>query len=340
MKQHHKANQMTDAAPSRREFAQRLREETMACRLERSQFGTSRKVNDEQKGRMAELFGADASRLAANKKLLNKRHDAYLAVTSALNRARDCWMDNTVPYPEPGLRLIKRDRVEAFDTAMRAIKADLDAAKLELERVYTDELIPDARERLGSLFNVADYPMEISGEFDVAWGFSNVEPAEYLREISPRLYEAEQERVRARFEEAIALTEAAFVEELSQMVSRLVDRLTPQPDGKKQVITESSVENLNGFFDRFRTLNIGSNADLDRIVDEALRIVKGVDVKNLRKDVTAQGSIRSSMQELARQLDGMVVDRPKRKITLGEETVGPQDDAPPMQESGQPNEAA
>jgi hypothetical protein len=69
-------------------------------------------------------------------------------------------------------------------------------------------------------------------------------------------------------------------------------------------------------------LNIGSNEDLDRLVDEAQRIVKGVDVKALRKDVTAQGSVRHAMADVAKQLDSLIVDRPQRRITLGDETIG------------------
>lgn len=305
--------------PSRREFAERLRQETLAVRLERSQFGTSRKVSEEQKSRMAEIFGADSGRIAANKKLLNKRHEAYLAVTSALNSARTCWMDSTVPYPEPGLRLIKRDRVESFDSQMRAIKAELTAARDSLEQVYRDELIADARERLGDLFNAGDYPMEISSEFDVSWGFSNVDPPEYLRTISPKLYEQEQERVRARFEEAIALTEAAFMDEFAKMVGHLVDCLTPKPDGKAKVFRDSAMENLGEFFQRFKSLDIGSNQELDALVDQAQRAVRGVDVKALRKDVTAQGQIRAAFAELSGQLDALQVDKPKRKITLGDD---------------------
>lgn len=319
---------MTDAAlPSRREFAERLRQETLAVRLERSQFGTSRKVNDQQRERMAQLFGADAGRIAANKKLLNKRHDAYLAVTSALNRARDCWMDNTVPYPEPGLRLIKRDKVESFDAAMQAIKADLTAARLALELVYQNELIPDARERLGDLFNAADYPMEISGEFEVNWGFSNVDPPEYLRNISPRLYQQMEERVQARFEEALAQTEAAFVDEFTKLVENLVERLTPSPDGKRRVIKDANIENLNSWFEQFRSLNIGSNSELDSLVDQAQRAIRGVDVKALRKDVTVQGQIRATMAEIANRLEGLQVDRPSRKITLGDEMISGSEEA-------------
>lgn len=311
----------TAAAPSRREIAQRLRAEAVGCKLERSQFGCQRKLSADQKNQIANLFGAEAERLSAGKKLLNKRHEAYLRVTNLLNRAKELWLDNTLPYPEPGVRLIRRDRVEDFEGSMRAISAELQDAAAALERIYHDELIPDARERLGDLFNSGDYPMEIASEFSITVSWPNVEPGEYLREISPRLYEQEQDRIRARFEEAIALAEQAFTDEFAKAVQHLVERLTPGPDGKAKVFRDTALENLQGFFERFRSLNVGSNAALDDLVEQAQAAVRGIDPKALRTDVHARDSIRDAMQNLGQQLDGLLVDRPKRKITLEDEVA-------------------
>ena len=310
---------MTDNAPTRREIAERLRREAVGVSLERSQFGVSRKLSNDQKEEIANLFDAEAHRLSAGKKLLNKRHKKYLRVTSALNRARDCWMDSTLPYPDPGIRLIRRDRVQDFDERMTAIRSELRAAAVELEMVYRSELIPEARETLGDVFDANDYPAEIAGEFDVQWGFPNVEPGEYLRQISPKLYEQEQERVRARFEEAISQAEQAFASEFANAVQHLVDRLTPGADGKEKTFKDTTVANLVEFFNRFGQLDVGSNVALTTLVEEAKAVVQGVDAKNLRKDATARGAIRESMQQLCTKLDAMIVARPKRKITLADE---------------------
>ncbi len=305
--------------PSRREIADRLRQEAVGVRLERSQFGVTRKLSSEQRDQIAEMFSAESARLSAGKKLLNKRHEAYLRVTSLLNRAKELWTDTTLPYPDPGIRLIRRDRIEEFDARMRAIRNELREAAVALEQVYRDELIPDARRTLGAVFNPADYPVEIAGEFGIQVSYPNVEPGEYLREISPRLYEQEQERIRARFEEAIALAEQAFTDEFAKMVQHMAERLTPSPDGKAKVFKESTLEGLNSFFTRFRDLNVGSNAALDELVGQAQRAVQGIDIKALRNDTVARDSIRDAMSRLGQQLDGMMVDRPKRKITLEDE---------------------
>lgn len=296
----------------------------MAVRLDRSQFGSSRKVNSEQKDQIAGLFDAESDRLSAGKKLLNKRHPAYLQVTALLNRAREVWITSTLPYPEAGMRLIRRSAVEDFVAKMQTIRAQLQAAVSELEAVYQSELIPDARQRLGRLFNASDYPLELRGEFDVQWSFASVDPPEYLRNISPKLYEAEQERVRARFSEAVALAEQAFMEEFAKAVANLTERLTPGPDGKAKVFRDSAIGNLDEFFSRFSALNIGSNPDLDALVEQAKNSIKGVDAGILRTDVSARDEIRAAMQEMTKQLDAMQIDRPKRKIVLAQSEDKPE----------------
>ena len=46
---------------------------------------------------------------AAGKKLLDTRHAAFKAVTSVRSRIQSFWKGLSLPYPEPGLRLIRQD---------------------------------------------------------------------------------------------------------------------------------------------------------------------------------------------------------------------------------------
>lgn len=301
---------------SRQEVAARLRAEAVGVKLERSQFGASRKVSSEQKERIAGLFGADSSQLSAGKKLLNKRNEAYKLVTSLLGQARELWLNSSLPYPEDGVRLIRRDRVERFSEQMEDIRSQLLTAAQALQEVYVSELIPEARERLGDLYNSADYPANIASEFDIGVSFPNVDPPEYLRQISPQLYEQERQRIQARFEESIALAEQNFAAELSKVVEQIIERMTPAADGSQKVFKESSIENVKELLGRFKSLDIGSNQALTDLMGQAELAMQGVDVKNLRKDVHARQSIKQAMEGLSRQLDGLMIDRPKRKITL------------------------
>lgn len=306
-------------SPSRRDVAERLHQEAVGVKLERSQFGVSRKVSSEQKQQIANLFGADSGRLSAGKKVLNKQNEAYKRVTNLLGQARDLWLNSTLPYPEEGVRLIRRNAVEQFSAGMEVIRTELQAAAQELQEVYHSVLIPEARERLGLLFNASDYPLEIADEFDVVVSYPNIEPDERLRQISATLYEGERQRMQARFEESIALAEQAFAGELAKVAENLIERLTPGPDGKQKVFRDSAIENVNELLSRFKALDIGSNQGLTDLMEQAERAVQGIDLKNLRKDVNAQRSVKEVMERLSGQLGNLLVDRPKRKITLQDE---------------------
>ena len=60
-----------------------------------------------------------------------------------------------------------------------------------------------ARERLGRLFDPADYPPSLTGQFDLTWDFPSVEPPDYLQRLHPEIYREECRRAQARFEDAV-----------------------------------------------------------------------------------------------------------------------------------------
>ena len=55
----------------------------------------------------------------------------------------------SLPYPEPGLRLIRQDKIDGFDAQMAELKDELEEAVLHLGEHYA-ELKSAARDRLGS----------------------------------------------------------------------------------------------------------------------------------------------------------------------------------------------
>ena len=171
-----------------------------------------------------------------------------------------------------------------------------------------------ARQRLGSLYNPADYPASLEGMFAVSWDFPSVEPPDYLRQLNPEIYEQECQRVQARFDEAVQLAEQAFLEELSQLVGHLTERLSGQADGKAKVFRDSAVHNLTEFFQRFRTLNIRSNEQLDQLVDECQQIVRGVEPQLLRDNQGLRQTVAQELTQVHSLLDDLLVDRPRRNI--------------------------
>jgi hypothetical protein len=117
----------------------------------------------------------------------------------------------------------------------------------------------------------------------------------------------------ARFEEAVKLAEEAFVAEFSGLVNHLVERLSGDGSEKK-VFRDSVVNNLSDFFGRFKSLNVRSNNQLDELVEQAQRIVADVGPESLRSSGNLRQQIATQLSGVQSVLDGMLVDRPRRRI--------------------------
>ena len=313
---------LDEPATSSSSPVQRLRASTAAVRLSFVWFGTRKTLTSQQRTQAAETFGAEGQFLSAGKKLMDTKHSAFRAVTAIRTKITDHWKGLTLPFPEPGVRLIKQEKVEEFAATMADFRVELDDAVANLDRHY-GELKRAAAERLGSLFNDADYPETLVGLFGVAWDFPNVEPPPYLVQLSPGLYEQERDRVAARFEEAVRLAEQAFTEEFARLVAHLCDRISGTgEDGQPRVFRDSAVNNLWEFFERFKSLNVRSNEQLDELVERAQRAVRGVGAQDLRDNQSLRQRVASQLAQVQSALDGMLIERPRRRILRQAATPG------------------
>jgi hypothetical protein len=300
-------------AASVRNTSAHLRTTMAAVRVSFTWFGVRKSLTPAQKALAAESFGAEGEYLSAGKKLIDTKHPAFRAVTAIRGRVQSVWKGMTLPFPEPGIRLVRRDQVERFDSLMTDLRAELADEVANLDAHFA-ELKATARNRLGRLFNPDDYPDSLLGLFGVEWEFPAVEPPSYLQQLSPELYEQERQRIAGRFDEAVRLAEQAFAEELSKLVAHLTERLSGAEDGKPKVFRDSAINNLSEFFERFKTLNVRSNEDLDNLVAQAQRVVRGVAPQTLRDDGSVRERVTKQLSAVQASLDGLMVDRPRRRI--------------------------
>jgi len=295
------------------DFGQKLRDETAAVRMHLPKFGVTKRLEKSQKQTMADVYGASGDAITAGKKLVDTQHPAYKAVTSVQGNARKLWIALTVPHPESGYRLIRKKTIEQFDVLIGDIKIELESAILKLDSHY-EHLLECAKDKLGELYNAADYPATLIGEFEISVDYPPIDPPEYLKQLNPKLYEREVERVRGQFNTAVKLAEAAFLEEFSKLVSHLCDKLSGDEDGKKKVFRNSALTNINEFVERFRELNIGNNGELDSLVETVEKLVDGVSPGDLRGDELQGQIVGKGMADVARSLDEMMVEAPKRML--------------------------
>ena len=286
--------------------AERLRTTMAACRVSFTWWGVQRTLTSEQKAQAAQAFDAEGQFLSAGKKLLDTKHAAFRAVTAIRTKATDYWKGLSLPFPEAGIRLIKLESVEEFDRQMADYKAELDDAVANLDRHF-GELKQSAAQRLGSLFNAVGLSGDAHRALRRLLRLPLGRAARLPRPARPGLYEREQERVRARFEEAVRLAEQSFLDQFAAVITHLTERITgTNDDGTPKVFRDSAVQNLDEFFDRFRSLNVRSNQQLDDLVAQAQRAVRNVGAQDLRDSEATRNTVADQLSRVQASLDAML----------------------------------
>ncbi len=155
--------------------ARRLRTTMAAVRLSFTWFGVRRSLSAEQKEQAADSFGAEGAYLSAAKKLIDTSHHAYKAVTAIRGRER-----TVLAFAEFAVSRARDSTDSPGRPRHVRCPANHDAGRVgrsgrESQRAF-DELKQAARDRLGRLFNRADYPESLIGLFRIEHDYPSVEP--------------------------------------------------------------------------------------------------------------------------------------------------------------------
>ena len=231
------------------------------------------------------------------------------------NKARTWLARKSLPFPIKGALFVPVDLIAEVDEKLSIYKSKyMDLAQNLSDRF--DALRTEAAEKLGLLYNELDYPVNILRYFGFDWRFVSIDTPGRLRVISPELYEREVEKFTQTMDEARRVAVTALRTEFSEMLKRITDRLTPKPDGSAKIFRNSLVENFHEFFEDFRARNIFQDEQLATLVDRANEVLSGVSSVALRDDEHLQVNIRDSVALIESQLNGGMVNRPRRALKL------------------------
>jgi hypothetical protein len=196
-----------------------------------------------------------------NKRLL---HDSpYLqAANSAFNAVYALHTRLTLPWLDDGLRILPADMYLKYTSDMRQVisKARQEAATLASH--WQDEVERDAQ-RLGSLYNAADYPQQIEDRFYAQMQFLPVPSAGDFRvDID--------ENDMASLEQAVkdAETKAArhVVQTMLEPIAKAAEKLSVPIGADGSVFRDSLMGNISEMVDRVKFLNITEDSEIDAAI--------------------------------------------------------------------------
>jgi len=282
-------------------------------------FGTRRVLDDSQ-------YEVDAAKEKTSAAKQICRSEELRAIKKYQAGVRKWVADRTIPGYE-GLQAVKLSAIPAFEDYFRAA---VPYFEMLVDRFiyayptlkYRDSLSKDAG-GLGALYDERDYPDvdKVRAAFSIQHGYVELGAAGSLRSISSELYEREEQKIKAQFVNALEEGQALIRGQFASLVFHVNERLTPNADGKPKVFRDSLVSNIKEFAQTFSLRNYG-DGELEALVNQLAESMEGVSPSDLRsKDVT-RAKVQAVTQSIKDKLDGMLVDRPGRRINLDDELGG------------------
>ena len=293
-------------------FADKLQNRSTAVRVRITWLRLSCAVDRNTVQAFADTQAAQADSLRATKTIIDRKHPIVKALTATRNEIQAYWHGMSLPYVENGVRLINRDTLAEFTERMNEFKTQL-AEQGDALAAEFDSIIATARESLGSMFDANDYPRNVAESISLSWDFPSISPPNYLRQLDPELYAAEQSKVQRRFEEAVEMAETMFATDFAKLVEDLSSRLTD--DNAR--FPQRKLDQIKAFMDRFRTLSVGSSSQLDALVSDLDKLSSGVDKLNVKDDAYRESLVKK-LDTMGNDLGELIEKRPTRRLRLND----------------------
>lgn len=176
----------------------------------------------------------------------------------------------------------------------------------------------EAQQQLNGLFDPSQYPPieEVCNAFDQEFSYMSFSVPDTLESINSEIFSREKEKLAEKIKEAGEVAQQVIRARFSESVRHLLDRLTPEADGKKKIFRDSMVKNLQEFVENFSALNVTNDEELEKLVSQARDLVEGVDPDVIRSDENFREELRDGFKKIDETLASFVVTKASRMIDL------------------------
>lgn len=246
---------------------------------------------------------ADAGRF--NKALVPP--EALKPVQSAANRIRAIHARYTLPWTDNGLDILPASAVMAYDSDMRAARAEFETAAESFCSATFPALLASAPARLGALFRATDYPDagEIRARFSMRVRTLNMPDATDFRvdmsDAQARAIKAELEaESRAALAEAMDTAWQRVADVCARMVERLNAYKPAAAKGEKSegVFRDSLVENVRDLVTVLPAFNLTGDPTLAEVAERMRAELCTADAGQLRDDVALRERTAAAAAEI------------------------------------------
>jgi len=272
-------------------------------------WGATRKIPSSH----VEKMGAGSEWLNANKKLVDPK--ALRPVSNIVCNAKNYLAKVSLPFPIQAMVFVPKEMINSIDYHLDQYKAQFEDAVEKFKSSYP-YLRENAIIHLGELFNESDYPVDISSRFSFSWRFLTLNvPNGNTRLLAPEVYEREKQKFIETMDEARQMAIEALRVEFSDLVKRMTDRLSTNPDGKPRIFKNGTVNNFYEFFETFKQRNIFEDNDLKELVTQAQAVLNNNSADDIRSNGQLKEQISQELNAIDVNLEELLA-APRRRIIM------------------------
>jgi len=209
----------------------------------------------------------------------------------------------------PGVYVVPLDYVQPVDDELQKAMTELETIKEALKAEWED-VIAEASERLGELFNPSDYCSAEAAADQYTMSYRYVPIAAtptILCHIAADTYKADLERSKKETEKELQ----AFRDNLRLALLGIIEnmRMTLQkPDGQKRVFGKRFFKRLDEFLATFGTKNLSDDGALASVVTQLRDVANGVDIARLTDSHNEQTVLDTSLAQISDAMASMIQD--------------------------------
>jgi hypothetical protein len=256
---------------------------------------------------------ANRTLVRANKDIIDKSH--LQQINSIILEARNFIFRVTNPFPIKGIHFINNELVPMVKERMTKYQEDLKEEVIKFKEQY-DTFIHEAENELGpnNLFDKNDYPpvSQIGDKFSINYRFFDLS---IPKNITEEMKQEEMDNFKSLMKQTKEMGVLALREGFAEIVGHLTDTLTGKLDGEKRRLHQESINKVEDFFNMFQQKNIFKDDQLEKIINEAMGIINGVDSKDLRNDNELTKEINNQLMKVQEKLDSCITTY-KRKVSF------------------------
>lgn len=215
---------------------------------------------------------------------------------------------------KPGVYLIPLDLLEELNSILANARLALEPLVEQFCQVYPRSIANDQL-HLKDAYDPDDYPDvdTVRQTFTIETQYITWDLPSSLGSVSEALIQQEQQRARTKVQTILTDITTNLSSVMRELVTHLVDRLSPDVNGNTKRLHTSTVTNLMEFIGRFNARNLGQNVDLQQIVEQAKQLLTGINPTHLRHDESVAQGLQAGMQQVKTQLDRLLATPPTRQ---------------------------